>query len=203
MKVKDILKLGVILAIFASAACVLLAATYSFTKEAKEKQDGIRTTKSLKELFPDLETYRPLEPSALAFGNGGIKAEEIYAVERRGVLIGLAITATGKSYNGRAAVMTGVGLDGKIAGVKILELNDTPGLGQNAKKANYYVDRKRRLTWFGQFGGMGADAAFEVGKDVQAVTASTITSRSLAAIVKASAAAGSAYIAERAQGASE
>jgi len=203
MKVKDILKLGIVLALFASAACVLLAGVYVFTKDAKEKQDRIRTEKSLKTLFPDLETFRPLEPSALSLGDGGVEAKEVYAVERRGVLIGLAVTATGKSYSGRATVMTGVGLDGKIAGIKILELNDTPGLGQNAKKPKYYVDRKRKITWFGQFDGLNADSSVEVGKDVQAITGSTITSRSLSAIVKASAYAGSAYIAARAQGASE
>jgi electron transport complex protein RnfG len=97
--------------------------------------------------------------------------------------------------------MAGVGLDGKVAGVKILELADTPGLGQNAASATYYVDKAKKLTWYGQFAGMGADSPFEVKKDVQAITASTITSRALTAIIKAAAKAGADYLAARAQGA--
>jgi electron transport complex protein RnfG len=203
VKFKDIAKLGLVLAAYASVACVLLAGVYVVTKDAKEKQDKIRTTDALKDLFPDLESYRLLPEGEVPLANGGVKAEEVYAIERRGVLIGIAVIASGKSYQGRAKVMTGVGLDGKISGARIIELNDTPGLGQNAANPAYYVDRQRRITWLGQFAGMGADAPLDVGKDVQAITAATITSRSLAAMVRASAAAGAAYIAERAQGATE
>jgi Na+-translocating ferredoxin:NAD+ oxidoreductase subunit G len=203
VKFKDIARLGLVLAAYASAACVLLAGAYVVTKDAKEKQDKIRTTEALKDLFPDLETYRLLPEGEVPVADGGARAEEVYAVERRDVLIGIAVIASGKSYQGRGKVMTGVGLDGKIAGARIIELNDTPGLGQNAANPGYYVDRPRRLTWLGQFDGMGADAPLEVGKDVQAITAATITSRALAAVVRASASAGAAYIAERAQGATE
>jgi electron transport complex protein RnfG len=203
VKFKDIAKLGLVLAAYASVACVLLAGVYVVTKDAKEKQDKIRTTDALKDLFPDLESYRLLPEGEVPLAGGDVKAEEVYAIERRNVLIGIAVIASGKSYQGRAKVMTGVGLDGKISGARIIELNDTPGLGQNAANPAYYVDRQRRITWLGQFAGMGADAPLDVGKDVQAITAATITSRSLAAMVRASAAAGAAYIAERAQGATE
>jgi electron transport complex protein RnfG len=203
MKTKDILKLGLALAAYASAACVLLAGTYMLTKAAKEKQDAIRTMEALQSLFPDLDAYEELPQGKVRPAAEGISAKQVIAAKRKDVVIGLAVVASGRSYQGQATVMTGVGLDGKVAGVKIIEINDTPGLGQNAARASYYVDRARKLTWYGQFTGMASDAPMEVGKDVQAVTASTITSRSLTAIVRASAAAGAAYLAERAQGATE
>jgi Na+-translocating ferredoxin:NAD+ oxidoreductase subunit G len=77
-----------------------------------------------------------------------------------------------------------VGLNRSIAGVRVLELNDTAGLGANAKNASYYVKKAEKITFPGQFAGKFLTDPFEVKKDVAAITASTITSRSLTKIIK-------------------
>jgi electron transport complex protein RnfG len=81
----------------------------------------------------------------------------------------------------------GVGADGKISGVKILEHSDTPGLGANADSKNYYVDRANGIHFYDQFAGKSASDPFEPKQDVIAITAATITSRAVAASVKAAA----------------
>jgi electron transport complex protein RnfG len=201
MKFKEFLKLGIVLAAYASVACILLAMTYALTKTAKEKQDAIRTEEALRGIFPEIESFEPVTAEGIRSADAEVSVNYAYAVKRKGIVTGVAVSASGKSYSGAATVLVGVGLDNQIAGVKILELNDTPGLGQNAAAATYYVDRKAKLTWYGQFAGKGTDAPFEVKKDVAAITAATISSRALARIIKAAAQSGAAYLSDRAEAA--
>ena len=39
----------------------------------------------------------------------------------------------GQHYGGALKVMTGISEEGKVTGVSILSIDDTPGLGMNAK----------------------------------------------------------------------
>ena len=80
----------------------------------------------------------------------------------------------------RRAVLVGVGTDRRIAGVRVLEIKDTPGLGVNADSPTYFVDKAKKTTFPGQFAGQGrSPTRFVVKKDVVAITASTITSKAL------------------------
>ena len=106
----------------------------------------------------------------------------------------MAIKASGASYGGTARLLVGVSLTRSIAGVRVLELNDTAGLGMNALNASYYVKKAEKITFPGQYAGKFLTDAFEVKKDVVAITAATITSRSLTRIVKAAGDAGAAWL---------
>lgn len=88
-----------------------------------------------------------------------------------------------------------------IKAVRILENKDTPGLGANAVSPVYYVNKEKKITFPGQFSGKLVSDAFEVRKDVEAITASTITSRSISNIVKASALAADTWLLKKMQGA--
>jgi electron transport complex protein RnfG len=91
----------------------------------------------------------------------------------------------------------GVGVDGKVSGVKVLEHNDTPGLGANAASASYYIDRARGIHFYDQFVGKSVGDPFEPKQDVVAITAATITSRAVAAEVKAAGQAALAWFASQ------
>ena len=62
-----------------------------------------------------------------------------YAIgyDENGKEIGMVFTTTAKSYGGEIIVMTGVDMEGKITGVKLLQITDTPGLGMNADKPEF------------------------------------------------------------------
>ncbi len=89
---------------------------------------------------------------------------------------GYIFITTAKGYGGDVSVMTAIGTNGKVIAVEILNVsNETPGLGQNAAKPDFYE----------QFIGMsdktsvlknGADKALS---QVDAVTGATITSRAV------------------------
>jgi electron transport complex protein RnfG len=187
------LKLGLVLACFATAACVGLALVYNVTKEIITIRSQADLEAALKDLFPSADGFTEItgqitSPEAtIIFGSQ-------YAIKQGDTLLGAAIQASGPSYGGLITVLVGVGTDGKIAGAKILEHLDTPGLGANAASASYFVDKAAKLTFYGQFAGKPVSDPFEPKADVTAVTAATITSRAVSSVVKASGTAASAWI---------
>jgi electron transport complex protein RnfG len=182
---KDMLKLGLVLACFATAACVGLALVYNATEEIIARRSQADLEAALKDLFPSGNIFSDIT-GEIASPQSTVIFGSQYAIKQGDTLLGTAIRASGPSYGGPITVLVGVGADGRIAGVKILEHQDTPGLGANAASASYFVDRAAKLTFYGQFGGKPVTDPFEANEDVVAVTASTITSRAVASVVKAS-----------------
>ncbi len=106
----------------------------------------------------------------------------VYDVEAEGKPLGKAVVSTDKNgFGGPLKVLVGFDNEGTILGYTVLEHAETPGLGAKAGD------------WF-QEGGKGCiigmnpgQSKFEVSKDggdVDAITASTITSRSFLRAVK-------------------
>jgi len=179
-------KLGLVLAIFAAIGCASLAVVYSITKSAIAAQSQKAMSDSLKEIFPDAASFEDIS-STLVSSVEGVTFEQAFLVKSAQAPLGVAIKAAGPSYGGPAKLLVGVSLNRSIAGVRVLELNDTAGLGANAKNDSYYVKKAEKITFLGQFAGKFLTDPFEVKKDVVAITASTITSRSLTKIIKSAA----------------
>jgi electron transport complex protein RnfG len=197
---KNMLKLGMVLALYATAACVGLAFVYSATERIIAERQQADLEEALKELFPRADGFEEIS-GALSSPDGAVSFDSCYAVRSGGSLIGAALRAAGPSYGGPVTVLVGVGTDGKISGVKILEHKDTPGLGANAASPSYFVDEAAGLTFYGQFTGKSVKDPFEAKNDVVAITASTITSRAVSAVVKASGTAAAAWLANAGGGA--
>ncbi len=95
----------------------------------------------------------------------------VEALDKDGNVIGYVFTtSSAKGYGGEIKIMTGVSADGKVTGIEILSIEETAGLGMNAKKdtfKNQYV---------------GSSGLFSVVKsnpgenEIQALTGATITS---------------------------
>jgi electron transport complex protein RnfG len=177
------LRLGLTLAAFAAAACVMLAFVYKGT-EATIAQNQIKELEAAqKELFPDADGF-PEIAEKLQSPDSSVTIEKQYRILRGGEFIGVALQVSRGSYGGPVRILVGVGADNTIRGVKILEHSDTPGLGANAASPSYT----------GQFTGKGAGDPFEVKADVEVITAATITSRAVAGAVRAAGQAAAAYM---------
>ncbi|MDR1277601.1 MAG: FMN-binding protein [Treponema sp.] len=180
---KNMLKLGIILALFAAAACVMLAFVYSATEAIKVRRQQTDMEAALKELFPGADRFT--EITAIKSPDLSVTIESQYKALRGEETAGAALQVSRGSYGGPIKMLVGVSAEGVITGVKILEHKDTPGLGAKAASPRYFVDRAAGITFYGQFAGKSIRDPFEVRDDVQAITASTITSRAVAAAVKA------------------
>jgi uncharacterized protein with FMN-binding domain len=91
-----------------------------------------------------------------------------FEVRRDGQLDGYATTGTASGYAGPLTVAVGTTPDGRIRSLAILEYHDTPDLMRGAKGL------------LGSLLDKGPADAFEVGRDVDAVTGATFSSRGLA-----------------------
>lgn len=196
---KETLKLGLTLALFAAGACVALALVYTVTGPTIEGHEAKQLELSLKDLFPAADAFKGLDGS-IAPQDPTVKFDQTYEVTRAGAPLGVAIKVRGPSYGGDTTVLVGVGTDRRITGVKILDNKDTPGLGANAKSPTYFVDKTSKTTFPGQFSGKPLSDAFEVKKDIVAITASTITSKALTNMVKQAGIAAAAFFEQSALG---
>jgi len=98
----------------------------------------------------------------------------LYPARQGDTLVGTAVeTFSKKGFGGMIRIMVGFEPDGTIHNVAVLEHKETPGLGEK-------MDRKKS-DWSVQFEGKNpADFKLSVtkdGGDVEAITASTISSR--------------------------
>jgi electron transport complex protein RnfG len=181
--ISGMLKLGLTLALFAASACVMLAFVYSGTSAviAQRQRDDLNA--ALKELFSDADEFK--EVKSIQSSDPSVSIESAYAAIKGGNVTGAALRLSRASYGGHVKIMTGVSAEGFITGVKIMEHSDTPGLGANMASSSYFVDREKRITFYGQFKGKKITDAFEVKKDVIAISASTVSSRAVSDAVKA------------------
>ncbi len=196
---KDIIRLGTVLALYAAAACVALAFVYTVTQPTIAGLEQAQLESSLEDLFPDAESFEEINGSVVSKDTSVI-IQKSYKATKGGVIVGVAIKAEGKSYGGATTMLIGVSTAGRIVGARVLTLKDTPGLGANAVNPAYFVDKKAKTTFTEQFKDKPVSDPFEVKKDVIAISASTITSKALAGIVKRSGDAGSEWLKANAAG---
>ena len=93
-----------------------------------------------------------------------------------GETVGYIFSTAAKGYGGDVSVMTAIKPDGTVKSVAILDVsNETPGLGQNAAKEDFYS----------QFEGKAEDikllknGAEAKNNEIDAVTGATITSKAV------------------------
>ena len=189
------LKLGVILALYAAAACVGLAFVYAGTEKVIAERQQADMKAALQELFPAADDFSAIKDIRNSDPSVIIEEGGAFAALRNGQTVGAALTVSRAAYGGAMRLMVGVGTDGKISGIKILDHSETPGLGANAASATYYIDRAKGIHFYDQFAGKSVNDPFVPKQDVTAITAATITSRAVAASVKAAGEAALAWFA--------
>lgn len=89
-------------------------------------------------------------------------------------LVGYVFTTQSKGYGGSVEIMTGVDRSGTVTGVQTLTLNETAGLGMNAKNDSF------RDQFKGKNGKIGVAKSDPGDDEIQALTGATITSRAVA-----------------------
>lgn len=179
---KQIIKLSVTLAAYTVVACIALAAVYGFTAPKIAAVKAEKTNTALRAVFPEAENFREVT-AEFPENIGKIKFLNAYIAEKGGKPIGLTLTANGPTY-AKATILIAIGLDKTIKKISFLELTDTPGLGSKAAEEPF----------IGQFNGKALNSAFAVKADINAISGATITSRGVAAILKAGTGAAASFI---------
>ena len=133
---KSISKNSLMLGVFALVTTAILALTAEFTKERIAKAEREAQQKALFEILPrtshdnDLLTEVIQVPEDAWAGLGLKSGGEIHVARRVDDTVALIIPAVAPDgYSGEIKMLVGINADGSIAGVRIVDHHETPGLG--------------------------------------------------------------------------
>jgi electron transport complex protein RnfG len=160
-----------------------LALTYAVTKDRIAEQDRIAREKALKAAIVTGTVFEPVDPKALAAAQAAAGETPVYGVYRALAgtdEAGWGIEVGPRGYGGPIRMVVGLDRNGKVVGVKIVTMNETPGLGsQIAEKPEFLK----------QFVGVGAETVESDVKKLDMITGATKSSRGARHGIEAAAAA--------------
>ena len=153
----------------------LLAGVYALTAEPIAAAAAAKNEAAIKQVLPDvavaIEEERTVEMDGVAYSYN-------LAYDEQGNTVGCAINVSSLGFGGPIAVKVGFDVNGVIWNTKVLSQSETPGLGAKCVEPAFSD----------QFKGFDpAQKKLSVkkdGGDVDAITASTITSRAYSAALQ-------------------
>lgn len=155
-------------------AAAALGFVYDLTKGPIEAAKAKAQKEAIKEVLPEFEELGETTMFAPA---GGGDSLEIFPAYRGGELVGTAVKTYSKNgFSGFISIMAGFDKNGIITGYSILEHAETPGLGS---KMNTWFNNpeKPKQNVIGKNPESTNFTVSKDGGDIDAITASTITSR--------------------------
>lgn len=174
------------LALFALACTAVVALTHQLTRHTIVEQEQAQLLNVLDELLPQSSHDEPLFDHCVMLSNkqflGSSDALPVFTAIKNGQIQGYAIeTIAPDGYSGEIKLVVGVDADGTLSGVRVLNHNETPGLGDKIEL--------KKSPWVLNFNGKSLagenDMRWAVRSDggqFDAFTGATITPR---AVVKA------------------
>lgn len=152
----------------------LLGFVHQMTSDTIEIARIKAQTDAIASVLPDFELVKP---SVKVLVDGESDSLEIFPAFKEDQLVGIAVKSfTNNGFNGLISVMVGLDTSGNFTGYEVLEHKETPGLGSKMT-AWFRNPEKERQNVIGK---NPAQVKMEVSKDggdIDAITASTITSR--------------------------
>lgn len=177
-----------LLALFAVIGGGALALTHSGTAERIRQQEQATLIGRLNEIVPEARYDNALlkdttqVQSREVFGTD--EAMTVYRARRGNKPVALLLTTVAPNgYSGPIRLLVGVNADGRLAGVRVVQHRETPGLGDKIELS--------RSAWIRVFTGLSLDkppaAAWKVRKDggqFDQFAGATITPRAVVAAVR-------------------
>ena len=172
MAVKSSFKnMSLCLMVICLVCSALLAGVYALTADPIAKAAQAKNESAIKEVLPDTAVTIEEESSIVVDGQTYTYNR---AFDELGNTVGCAVNVSTNGFGGPIVIKVGFGVDGVIWNTKVLSQAETPGLGAKCVEPSFSD----------QFKGFNpAEKKLAVKKDngdVDAITASTITSRAYA-----------------------
>jgi len=174
------LKLGLILALYAAVCCAVLAIVNNFTAPQIAKNQERKVSQAMQSFFPveglSFETVNDFTPPVV----GAITVDAIYVAKKGSSIVGAAAQVTGPTYD-QGSILVGMKTDGTVTGLQFLKLTDSPGFGLKANDPTFKLANGK--TFYGQFEGKNAREGFTAGKNFDAISGATITSVAVSSLI--------------------
>ena len=182
MDPKYIIKLTVTLFVTCVIVAGLLGLVNSVTEGPIAEKNKTKTAAAIQEVLPEMEGSPAVveltdEMTAAASG-AGATITEAYEAQAGGSVIGYALKIVASGSQGNIEMMVGVDAEGAVTGVSIVKNSETSGIGSKVmSNENGVLD---------QFiGKSAADGTLSVGKNVDAISGATVSSRGVTGGVNA------------------
>lgn len=157
------------LTIISVIMAIALGFVYEKTKEPIEKSKQAKITNAIAQVLPPFDN-NPVEEMKKIEGDNLV----LYKAKKNGEWVGTAVkTYSHKGFGGDIILMVGFLPDGTIYNISVVEQKETPGLGTKMAEPKFKDQFKQKNPETFKL------SVKKDGGDVDAITASTITSRAV------------------------
>ncbi|MEM8594112.1 MAG: electron transport complex subunit RsxG [Pseudomonadota bacterium] len=183
---QSITKNGILLALFAAVTTSAIAGTYLFTKDRIAEQERKAANKALLEIFPAnthdnelLNDVIQLDDAPLLGLTQQDTPHSVYVARKQNKPVGYIFPVIAPDgYSDKIKLLVGIKHNGRIAGVRVVQHRETPGLGDaiELKKSDWILGFNNKSL------SNPAPAQWKVKKDkgvFDQFTGATITPRSI------------------------
>jgi electron transport complex protein RnfG len=170
------------LAIISFGASAILGGVYVLTKKPIEDAAELKKTNAIKEVLPQNNNMKIGEAVEITLDSYSEKFIVYPAFENDKLIAAAVETFDNNGYGGQIKSMVGFDAEGNIVNYAILAMSETPGLGE--KVTSWFKTKRNNQDIRGK---KPSEESFKVSKDggeIDAITASTITSRAFLSSVK-------------------
>lgn len=170
------------LAIISFGASAILGGVYVLTKKPIEDAAELKKTNAIKEVLPQNNNMKIGEAVEITLDSYSEKFIVYPAFENDKLIAAAVETFDNNGYGGQIKSMVGFDAEGNIVNYAILAMSETPGLGEKA--TSWFKTKRNNQDIRGK---KPSEESFKVNKDggeIDAITASTITSRAFLSSVK-------------------
>lgn len=166
----EIVKLGLILCVISLVASGALAMANEITTPIIAEKALAANNEARQQIIPDADSFEQVEGD---FGPGVV---EVYKAMKGTEEVAYIVKTLSKGYAGDIEIISGINLDGTIAGAVLGSMNETPGLGAKAKDQPF----------ISQYNGKSIEQPLAVSKsatgaenEIVAISGATITSKAV------------------------
>ena len=140
----------------------ILGVAYAVTEKPIREAAAAKTSRSIGEVLPAFTSVEEITDGDVTY----------FKAMADDALVGYAIRSTVVGFGGPLTLLVGVTADGKVYNTTVLSHSETPGLG-----AKCTSDQKFMAQWKGLDPSVATLSVKKDGGSIDAITASTITSR--------------------------
>ncbi|MBK8805743.1 MAG: RnfABCDGE type electron transport complex subunit G [Bacteroidales bacterium] len=170
-KKQSLFKMILTLLVICSTTAFTLAFINDITKLPKEKTRIKKQEEALRAVLPEFDNNPIAERFALPV-DGTADSIEVFPASKAGEPVGWALTTfSDNGFSGRVVLMIGFYPDGTIYDISVLSQKETPGLGTKMQEPRFLSQFKDKNPELYKL------SVKKDGGDVDAITASTISSR--------------------------
>ena len=164
----SIIKTGLILLLIGFICTLLLSVCNYMTKDRIAQLSVEAEQEAMMSTLPQAEEFKECEGKA----DGIVTA--VYEGKKEDKTVGYCVKAEPVGYGGAISMMVGVDTEGKVTGVDIVEMSETPGLGAKASEEGF---RNQYAGKGGEIKVIKSGTAKE--NEISAISGATITSKAI------------------------